>query len=68
MFVCPTRRWFHHVNVFAIQHYVDALSGPDGLEEEAYLERHWPDRAAVAWEDLSDEVLEELAGWTLQSS
>lgn len=68
MFVCPRRRWFHHVNVFVAEHYVDALSGPDGLEREDYLERHWPDREALSWEDFSDVEVEELAGWTLQSS
>lgn len=59
-FVCPKRRWFYHVNVFVEQHYVDALSGPDGLEEEAYLQQHWAERDAIFWEDLSTDELERL--------
>lgn len=68
IFVCPKRKWFHHVNVFVAKHYVDALSGPDGQEENDYLDCHWRDRAAFIWQDLTDDALEELAGWTLQNS
>lgn len=59
-FVCPKRRWFYHVNVFVTRHYVDGLSGPDGLAEQTYLQQHWPDRDAIRWEDLSTDELERL--------
>ena len=68
IFVCPKRKWLYHVNVFASEHYVDALSGADGLEETLYLDRHWADRAAFRWEDLADDHLEKLAGWISQNS
>lgn len=48
------------MNVFVEQHYVDALSGPDGLEEEAYLQQYWAERDAIRWEDLSTDELERL--------
>jgi hypothetical protein len=67
-FVCPKRKWFYHVNVLVTQHYVDALTGADGLEQEEYIAQHWADTAAFAWEDLADDVLEDLAGWTSQTS
>lgn len=59
-FVCPKRRWFYHVNVFVMRHYVDALSGPDGLLEQPYLQQHWADRDAIRWDDLSTDELERL--------
>lgn len=64
VYVCPRRKWLYHVNVRVSHHYVDALSSANGLEEDDYLDRHWPDRAAFSWEDLADDALEDLAGWT----
>lgn len=64
IYVCPKRRWFHHVSVLVDDYYVDALAGPDGLETEVYMETHWADREAFFWADLADDKLEGLAGWT----
>ena len=61
LYVCPTRRWYFHVNVHVSGHYVDALTGAPGTNEEAYLQTHWPDSDAIAWEDLTDDRLQELA-------
>ena len=63
-YVSPKHKWFYHVNVLVASHYVDALCGPDGLDEDEYMLTHWPDRSAVDWHDLSDEEVEGLAGWT----
>ena len=60
-FVCAKRKWYFHVNVYVANHYVDALSGPDGLEKLEYLASHWPDSEAIHWDILSDTDLERLA-------
>ena len=44
-------RWFHHVAVNAERHYVDALTGVDGTEEERYLEEHWKYPEALMWRE-----------------
>ena len=46
---------------YVANHYVDALSGPNGLEKVEYLAAHWPDPEAIHWDILSDVDLERLA-------
>ncbi len=60
-FVHETYRWFHHVSVCADAHYLDALTGPPGLESGVYMKTHWTDSEAFAWSTLTDAQLEELA-------
>jgi hypothetical protein len=53
------KRWRHHVSVRVTAHYVDVLTGPDGTEEEAYLDAYFEFPDALEWEDadLRDETL-----------
>ena len=62
VYVCPTRKWVHHVNVHVSAHYVDALTDVDGMEAREYIETHWPDEEGLVWQDLTAEALKELAG------
>lgn len=57
IYVSPRRKWFFHVTVRTVEHYVDALSGPDGLPEVEYLLSRWEHPDGLAWRDLADEEL-----------
>jgi hypothetical protein len=59
-FVDPQRRWFHHVTVRVADHYVDALTGADGLSAAEYFVHHWPDEEALRWEALTSVQVEAL--------
>lgn len=45
LFIVPrhpkVKVWYTHTLVRTRLHHVDALTGTDGCEQEAYLERHW---------------------------
>ena len=49
-------RWRHHVTVETEDHYIDALTGPDGSAVEGYLAAHWqyPDALVLIDVDLTD--------------
>lgn len=53
------RKWRHHVSVNVTAHFVDALTGPDGTEQEIYLNMYFQFPDAVEWEDtdLTDDSL-----------
>jgi hypothetical protein len=57
IYVSPQRKWFFHVTVRTVGHYVDALAGPDGLPEAEYLASRWQHSDALVWRDLADEEL-----------
>ncbi len=46
-------RWFHHFTVEAVEHCVDALTGPDGTQIPGYLAEHWRYSEALELVDTS---------------
>lgn len=54
IYVAPERKWFFHVTVRTLGHYVDALAGPDGAPETEYLTSCWQFPDALVWRDLAD--------------
>jgi len=45
------RKWRHHVSVNVTAHFVDALTGPDGTEQDLYLNTYFQFPDAIEWED-----------------
>jgi hypothetical protein len=42
-------RWYEHYSVHVHEHFVDALTGVDGTEQEVYLQSHWKYAEGLEW-------------------